>query len=119
MAGTAVAKKSGAKQPEDHKAKAEVPKVQEVEGARIVTIHGADFRIENEVFDDFELLDDLRAVQDDEDASRMPALLRRMLGVDGYKQAMDALRDPETGRVGIEKGTMLVWDLFKALDPNS
>lgn len=118
MASTAVAKK-GVKQPEDHQAKVEKAKVEEVEGARIVTLNGHEYRIENEVFDDFELLDDLRAVQDSEDASRMPALLRRMLGNDGYKEAMNALRDPDTGRVGIEAGSLLVWDLFKALDPNS
>lgn len=118
MAGTAVAKK-GVKQPEDHKPKTEDPKVEVVDGARIVTLHGAEWRIEDAVLDDFELLDDLRAVQDNDDASRMPSLLRRMLGDDGYKQAMDVLRDSGTGRVSVEAGAIFVWDLFKALNPNS
>jgi hypothetical protein len=93
------------------------PKTRSVPGRR-VTLRGLTVEIPDESLDDFELLDDLRAAQDDEDGSRLPSLLRRLLGAD-YKRVLDALRDPVTGRVTVEAGATFVWDLFKALNPNS
>lgn len=105
------------KAPADHLPKAEKPKVEKVDGGRKVTLSGVSVTVANEALDDFELLDDLRAVDVDSNASRLPALLRRIVG-DDYSAVMDALRDPKTGRVPIQAGTGFIKDLFGALNPN-
>lgn len=121
--------KKAVKQPQDHKPKDEKPKVDTVEveivegdkkrmvPARRVAIRGVVVTVLDESLDDFEVLDDIRAVQDDEDSSRMPSLLRRLIG-DDYRRVMDALRGPN-GRVSVEAGSTFVMDLFGALNPNS
>lgn len=124
------------KAPQDHKPKEEKPKVDTVEidvetgetdadgkpktrkaKARRVALRGVVVTVPDEALDDFEVLDDMRALQDDEDASRMPALLRRLIG-DDYKRVLNALRG-SNGRVSVEDGTTFVWELIKALNPNS
>lgn len=112
-------KKPKVKKPADHKPKVEKPKVEKVEGGRKVTHRGIVLTIEDAAFDDFELLDDLRAVQDNDDASRMPSLLRRLAGDDGYRAVMEGLRNKKTGRVSISDGVPFVQDIFEALNPNS
>lgn len=116
-------------EPQDHKLKVEKPKVDTVEitvgqgeeertvPARRVAIRGIVVTVPDENLDDFEVLDDMRAVQDQQDASRFPALLRRLVG-DDYKRVLDALRGP-TGRVKVEDGILFVNDLIGALGPNS
>lgn len=123
---TAATAPKGAKQPQDRKPKDDKPKVDKVditvgEGddkrtipASRVAIRGVVVTVPHEALDDFEVLDDMRALQDEEDASRMPALLRRLIG-DDYKRVLNALRDPSTGRVKVEDGTKFVWDLIGAL----
>ena len=124
-------KSAAAKAPQDHKAKAEKPKVDTVEidvdngdgttrkaKARRVQLRGIVVTVPDEALDDFEVLDDIRAVQDEEDASRLPSLLRRLVGNDDYRRVMDALRGP-TGRVSVEDGSTFVLELFGALRPNS
>lgn len=104
---------AGAKLPQDHKAKDEpAPDV------RVVTVRGKEFRIPVAVMDDFELLDDLNALDQREDATRMPAVLRRLVG-DQWGEAMNLLRDKDTGRVTIEAGSEFVMELVEALNPNS
>ncbi|MFJ4107887.1 hypothetical protein [Oerskovia enterophila] len=111
-------KKPKVKKPADHKPKAEKPKVEKVDGGRKVTHRGIVLTVEDAAFDDFELLDDLRAVQDAEDASRMPSLLRRLAGEDGYRAVMAGLRDKKTGRVSVMDGATFVQELFEAISPN-
>jgi len=118
------------KQPHDHKAKTEKPKVDTVditvgEGdnartvkARRVAIRGIVVTVPDDALDDFEVLDDVRAVQDQDDASRLPSLLRRLVGDDDYRRVMTALRG-DTGRVSVEAGSTFVLDLFGALNPSS
>lgn len=119
--------------PQDHKGKQ--PKVKEVDGGRQVTFPDRPVRdstgkvvfvdektqplvvtVPLEALDDFELLDDLRAVDVDQNLSRLPSLLRRLLE-DDYATAMNALRN-EKGRVTIEAGTEFIRDVFGALNPN-
>lgn len=121
--------KNAAKQPEDHKPKTEKAKVDTVditveEGgkkrtvpAKRVALRGVVVTVPEDALDDFEVLDDIRAVQDDEDASRLPALLRRLVG-DDYKRVMNALRGAN-GRVSLEVGSQFVMELFEALNPSS
>ena len=99
------------KKPQDRKPKAPVDGVHEAE------VGGRTWRVEAEAMDDFELLDDLGEVEAG-NAARLPRVLRRLLGPEQYKAAMDVLRDPDTGRVGVEAGADFVRDLFEAL-PNS
>lgn len=125
--------KKDVKQPEDHKPKVDKPKVEKVdveviegEGddqkkrlvpARRVTVQGLSVTVTDEAVDDFEFLDDLRALNDTNDPSRMPSMLRRMVG-DDYRRVMESLRDPKTGRVSIEAGSTFVLALIEALNPS-
>jgi hypothetical protein len=133
-------KPAGARAPQDHQSKAVTPKVETVEielpdgldddgkpktrtvpGRRVtmpVTLGTSiDVDVADEALDDFEVLDDIRAVQDQNDASRLPSLLRRLVG-DQYRTVLDVLRGAN-GRVTTEAGSQFVMDLFQALNPNS
>lgn len=122
-------------EPQDRKKKK--PSVKEVEGGRRVTFpdilaRTADGRtIEKDgntlplsvtvlavALDDFELLDDMRAIDVNKNASRLPAMLRRLVG-DEYDSVMAALRDGESGRVTITAASAWINDLLGALNPNS
>ncbi|MTE24827.1 hypothetical protein GJQ66_11495 [Microbacterium sp. ZXX196] len=110
------------KRPQDHKPKAP-EKVEITIGDRTVpgkkvVVDGIEVRVPDEALDDFELLDDIRGFQDAQDASRLPSLVRRLVGAE-WKTVMDGLRDKETGRVGVERASTFVMDLFEALAPNS
>lgn len=118
MASNAVSNKS-VKQPEDRKPKVVKPKVEEVDGAKLVTLHDVQWRIDDDAMNDFELMDELREVDRSQDASAFPSMLRRLLGQDQYRRVLDVLRNPETGRVPADKGIEFVQHVFEALNPNS
>ena len=101
-----------AKKPTDHK-----PKVEDGPQVITATVRGIEVEVSADVLDDFELLDDLSRI-DDQDPSRMPSLLRRLAG-DSYREVLDAARDEDTGKVTIEAGAALVGELFEAINPNS
>lgn len=107
----------GVKQPEDHRPKADVenPKVERVEGGRTVTHKGITVTVPDEALDDFELLDDLREMEQTGNVAVLPSLLRRLAGQDGYKAVMAGLRNPETGRVSAGEGAEFVQAIFEAL----
>ena len=120
-------KKAAAKAPQDHKPKTEKPKVELVEidvdngdgktrkaKAHRVALRGIVVTVPTDALDDFEVLDDIRAVQDTDDASRLPALLRRLVGDVDYRRVMDALRG-SNGRVSVQDGSQFVLDLFEAV----
>lgn len=102
-----------AKKPEDRKPKAE--KV-ETPQERTITVRGTEFTIAADALDDFELLDDLHGL-DNEDPTKLPSVLRRLLG-DQFKTALDLARDKTTGRVSVEAGADVVREVMEALDPN-
>ena len=118
-----------AKKPQDHLPKVEKPTVEKVqitlgEGdaarevpAQRTVIKGITVTVADEALDDFELLDDLRAVDVDRNASRLPALLRRLVG-DEYRDIIVSLRDESTGRVPIQSATEFIRGLMAALNPN-
>lgn len=103
----------GAKVPQDHKGKAG-------SGPDTITatVRGVDFTVPRDALDDFELLDDLNALDQRGDATRLPSILRRLLG-DQWRAAMDLLRDERTGRISIESGGQFVSELMEELNPNS
>ncbi|MDF2992090.1 MAG: hypothetical protein K0S37_2604 [Microbacterium sp.] len=132
-------KPAGAKAPTDHQPKTIKPKIEKIEidlpdglddddepkfrkvpGRRVSmpTALGktVDVDVADEALDDFEVLDDIRAVQDQNDASRLPSLLRRLVG-DQYRTVLDELRGAN-GRVSTSDGAQFVLDLFQALNPN-
>jgi hypothetical protein len=120
--------------PQDHQGKK--PKVKEIEGGMVVTFPDLvtkapdgkavtkddktvplSVTVLKDSLDDFELLEDLRAIDVDQNATRLPALLRRLVG-DQFKLVMDALRN-DAGRVQIEPAQEWLRDLMEALNPNS
>lgn len=124
------------KAPQDRQSKTEKPKVDTVEidvltgesdengkpktrkvKARRVAIRGIVVTVPEEHLDDFEVLDDMRALNDNQDPSRMPSLLRRLVG-DDFRRVLDALRGAN-GRVSVEDGSNYVLELIQALNPNS
>lgn len=105
---------AGTKKPADRKTPAPKP----VDGVMTATVDGHEYQVPEDALDDFELLDDLNELQRG-DGTRLPAVLKRLLGKDGFRAAMDNLRDPETGRVGAEVGAEFVMKIFEVLNPNS
>jgi hypothetical protein len=108
------------KKPEDHKAKSEKPKVVETDSGWRITHRGITLNVEREVLDDFELLDDLAELQRSESkgAVRVPSMLRRLAGPEGFRAVADGLRDPKTGRVAASEAVVYVFEVFQALNPN-
>ncbi len=109
---------ANAKKPADHKPKTDKPKVETIDNGKRVTLRGITVEVPDEALDDFELLDDLRAAQRDDNAVRFPDLLRRLVGEQAYRGVLDKLRGPN-GRVSITDGVQFVGDIFEALNPNS
>lgn len=124
----------GVKQPTDHRPKTEKPvkpTATKVDGGMEITypVKGSakpdqdastfTVLVPTDALDDFELLSDLREVQDGEDPSYFPRMLRRLVGAEGYTEVMNGLREPKTGRVSMEDGVQFVQDVFEAIAPNS
>ena len=103
----------GVKVPQDRKPKDE-PKPETL----TAYVRGREWSVPADALDDFELLDDLNALEQKGDATRLPAVLRRLLG-EQWRDAMDVMRNTETGRVSIEAGSEFVMDVMGALNPNS
>lgn len=110
------APKRAPKKPQDHKPKAEKPEVEKIDGGHRVTYMGATVTIEDDALDDFELLDDIGALQQG-DPARLPSVLRRLVG-DQWREVMVALRG-ENGRVSIESGGQFVSEVLGAIAPSS
>ena len=96
------------KKPADRQPKAD-------EGLNL-DVRGVKFTVPKDALNDFELVDDLGRL-DEGDATRLPAVLRRLAG-DKYRALVDTARD-ESGHVTIEAGGDLVREVLEALDPNS
>jgi hypothetical protein len=93
--------------------------VVQVDGGRQVTLRGITVTVLDEAIDDFELLEDLARIQNDEkQRGLLPNVLHRLLGDAGFRAVMDRLRGTN-GRVPVKAGISFVEELFKALSPNS
>lgn len=106
------------KKPQDHKKPK--PTIETIEGGKKVTINGITVTVLDEVLDDFELLEDLAAIDSGgpKQQGALPLMLRRILGDEGRKTVVDGLRG-ENGRVKVEDGLGFIKELFGALNPNS
>ena len=87
------------------------------DAARTVTVRGAQFDVPADALDDFELLDDLSELENGQ-AQRLPGVLKRLIGPDQFRKAMDLLRG-ESGRVSTEDGAKFVSEILEAVAPNS
>lgn len=105
------------KKPTDHLAKAEKAKVEKTDTGWTVTLRGITVGIEAEVFDDFELLDEISAVEEGR-GNRLPALLRRFVGEEQFRAVLDGLRDEDTGRVPVESAAEFLGEVIQAVSPN-
>jgi len=81
--------------------------------ALVAKVAGQDWMIDKDALDDFELLDDLGEIEAG-NASRLPRVLRRLLGAEQYKTALDSLRGDD-GKVRVEAGAEFVREIFEAL----
>lgn len=110
---------SDVKKPQDHKAKEEKPKVEKTDDGWVVTHRGITLSVAREALDDFELLDDLAQIQADQKrgAVRVPSMLRRLAGDEGYRAVTDGMRG-ESGRVPVAQTVQFVFEVFGALNPN-
>lgn len=93
----------------------------EMPGTTSVTVQHGDaeytYEVYNAAADDFELLDDLARL-DEGDLSRLPRILRRLIGRDQIEDAMDRLRDPDSGRVTRAVAAEFVFKLIKGFSGN-
>ena len=104
-----------AKQPQDHKTTKNQPKTVEVMGVT-VTVGPA-------IFDDLDMVEylyDLQAAQegDGTGAFAIVPFLKKLCGPQ-YTAMKDALRDPDTGRVSIDKVSEFIAQLLEQVAPNS
>ena len=90
------------------------PKAGEV---REVTVQGLRIQVDPDLFDDFEVLDQISRLESG-DPLPLPALLRKIAG-DRFTSIMDHLRDPGTGRVPAQAGAGFVLELMRAAAPSS
>ena len=78
--------------PQDHRLPKDAP--------RHVSVRGIEFDVDPNVFED--LYDIQNSDNDPNGAFKIIPLLRKLLGDDAYRQAKRVLRDPDTGRIGME-----------------
>lgn len=102
------AKKSGKKKAATAKAIAKGESIEVEHNGKVWTIDGA-------ALNDFELLEDLDAV-DSGNYGRLPKVLRRMLG-DEYQKLLDTLRD-DKGIVRVEDGAEFFYAVIRQGNPN-
>lgn len=104
----------------DHKPKAKKSKAANAKaiakGESIEVEHnGKTWTIDGAALNDFELLEDLDAI-DSGNYGRLPKVLRRMLG-DEYKNLLDTLRD-DKGIVRVEEGAEFFYAVIRQGNPN-
>lgn len=99
-----------APRPTDHKSKTKKDK----EGRLLVDPLGVEIAIDVEMTDDYEVLEWIGAAQEG-DPTAMALLLKRLAGAEKHSQLKDAARDPETGRVSVEKMASALEEIFEAL----
>lgn len=80
----------------------------------IVPLDGIDYVLDEDVFDDVEVLEDLAEIQDNDAMHRLPGVMKRMLGETQWKTWKDAHRLP-SGRVPTEPMTDFLSEMFAAL----
>lgn len=75
------------------------------------TKSGFEYKIEPEVFDDYELLEDIYMVEAEGSQGHMVSVINRLLGEKQKKALMEHLRD-KNGRVGMTAMFEAVMEIF-------
>lgn len=104
-----------AKQPQDHKTPKTQPKTVEVMGVTLA--------VSPAIFDDLDMVEYLYDLQNAQDGDGTGAFaivpfLKKLCGSQ-YAAMKDALRDPDTGRVSIDKVSEFIAQLLEQVAPNS
>lgn len=101
--------------PQDHRLPKDTP--------RHISVRGIEFDIDPDVFDDLDVLEDLYDIQNSDNdpngAFKIIPLLKKLLGEKTYRRAKDVLRDPDTGRIGMESVAGFLTDVMGQASPNS
>lgn len=97
-----------AKTPQDHKTKSD----------GTVTVQGVTLSITAEDLDDFELLDYLSRINEGDPLAVGPFMHRLVPDRAKFREVMDTLRHPETGRVPSEAVAQFMKELLAALAPS-
>lgn len=114
---------ASAKKPSDRKPKAETapepdaPVVDRHEDRVELTYRGITVTITQDAANDYEVLEDAASG----DSTRLPGMLRKLVGDEGHNAIKEACRDSTTGRVRLEGDGSIsefVAELFGALNPN-
>ena len=102
-------------QPQDHRLPKDAP--------RHITAAGIEFDIDPQVFDDLDVLEDLYDIQNSgetgDGAFKIVPFLRKILGETTYRRVKDALRDPQTGRIGMDALSDFLTEMMGQASPNS
>ena len=104
-----------AQRPQDHKTPANKPQTVEIMGITIT--------VDPNIFDDLDMVEYLYNLQHAQDGDGSGAFdlipfLKKLCGPQ-YNTMKTALRDPEDGRVSIEKVSDFIGQLLEKLAPNS
>ena len=104
-----------AKQPQDHKTPKNQPQTVEAMGVTLA--------VSPAIFDDLDMVEYLYALQAAQSGNGAGAFaivpfLKKLCGPQ-YTAMKDALRDPDTGRVSIDKVSEFIAQLLEQLAPNS
>lgn len=104
-----------AKQPQDHKTPKNQPKTVEVMGVTLA--------VSPAIFDDLDMVEYLYDLQTSQSGNSAGAFaivpfLKKLCGPQ-YTAMKDALRDPDTGRVSIDKVSEFIAQLLEQVAPNS
>ncbi|KQY58313.1 hypothetical protein ASD11_01205 [Aeromicrobium sp. Root495] len=122
----APAKKAAAKRPPAKKATpARKPRATGVQAAKneatpssrkdlVVPLDGVDYVLDEDVFDDVEILEMLGEIQNNDALHMLPGLMKRMLGEDQWRGWKEAHR-LESGRVPTEPMSEFLSEIFAAL----
>lgn len=88
---------------------------------RTVTVDGVSVPLDPALFDDLDMLESLYAIQhaaDGGDALEIVPFLKSVCGT-AYPAVKEALRDPRTGRIPMEKVGGFLQKLMEEFSPNS
>lgn len=116
----------GVAMPQDHAPKQDTvkPSVERTAEGFTVKHRGLTLSIPVDALNDFEMLRDLGTMQDPAtpDAQKMaqvPQVFTRFFGSEQSGVVLNALRDPETKRVRVEVASGFLFEVIKALNPES
>ena len=113
-------KPATAKAPQDHKPAGINAKDEALDVPPVITIKGREWTLDRTGINNFELIDHINNVATGGAAGlgSAPRVMRAWLGYEQYTEALDSMRDPDTGIVDMQSGYEFALEMVSA-DPNS